>query len=47
MAKKLNDPRKGNKNLGTKHRGLGILINSEPEIPQNEKYQAKSLTLKM
>ena len=41
MAKKLNDPSKGNKNLGTKHRGLGVLINSEPEIPQNEKLSNK------
>ena len=41
MAKKLSDPSKGNKNLGTKHRGLGVLINSEPEIPQNEKLSNK------
>lgn len=37
MAKKLNDPSKGNKNLGTKQRGLGMLINPEPEIQQKEK----------
>ena len=37
MAKKLNDPSKGNKNLGTKQRGIGVLINPEPEIQQKEK----------
>ncbi|MEB2774556.1 hypothetical protein SYJ56_04520 [Algoriphagus sp. D3-2-R+10] len=31
MAKKLNDSSKGNKNLGIKQRGLGMLINTEPE----------------
>ena len=36
MAKKLNYPRKSNKNLGTKQRGLGMLINSEPETQQKE-----------
>lgn len=41
MAKKLNDPSKGNKNLGPKHRGLGVLINSEPEIQQKEKSSNK------
>lgn len=41
MAKKLNDPSKGNKNLGTKQRGLGMLINSEPEIQQKEKVSSK------
>jgi hypothetical protein len=41
MAKKLNDPSKGNKNVGTKQRGIGVLINSEPEIPQNEKVSSK------
>ncbi|MEB2786555.1 hypothetical protein [Algoriphagus persicinus] len=41
MAKKLNDPSKGNKNLGTKQRGLGMLINPEPEIPQKVKASSK------
>ena len=41
MAKKLNDPSKGNKNLGTKQRGIGVLINSEPEIQQKEKVSSK------
>jgi hypothetical protein len=41
MAKKLNDPSKGNKNLGSKQRGLGMLINSEPEIQQKEKVSSK------
>ena len=41
MAKKLNDPSKGNKNLGTQQRGLGMLINSEPETPQKEKTSSK------
>ncbi|MEB2774561.1 hypothetical protein SYJ56_04545 [Algoriphagus sp. D3-2-R+10] len=37
MSKKLNDPSKGNKNLGTKQIGLGMLINANPETPQKEK----------
>ncbi|WP_373400036.1 hypothetical protein V8V91_10675 [Algoriphagus halophilus] len=37
MAKKLNDPSKGNKNLGTPKRGLGMLINSEPKSQQKQK----------
>lgn len=41
MAKKLNDPSKGNKNLGTQPRGLGMLINAEPETPQKEKISSK------
>ena len=41
MAKKLNDPSKGNKNLGTKQRGLGMLINPEQEIQQKEKVSSK------
>ena len=41
MAKKLNDPRKGNKNLGTTKRGLSMLINSEPELQQKEKTSSK------
>lgn len=41
MAKKLNDPSKGNKNLGTKQRGIGVLINSKPEIQQKEKVSSK------
>ncbi|WP_157243506.1 hypothetical protein [Algoriphagus resistens] len=41
MAKKLNDPSKGNKNLGAKQRGLGMLINSEPELPQKETVSSK------
>lgn len=41
MAKKLNDPSKGNKNLGTKQRGIAVLINSEPEIQQKEKGSSK------
>ncbi|WP_232424886.1 hypothetical protein [Algoriphagus resistens] len=41
MAKKLNDPSKGNENIGTKQRGLGMLINSEPEPPQKEKKSSK------
>jgi hypothetical protein len=41
MAKKLNDPSKGNKNLGSKQRGLGMLINAEPETPQKEKTSSK------
>lgn len=41
MAKKLNDPSKGNKNLGTKQRGIGVLINSEPEIQQKENVSSK------
>ncbi len=41
MAKKLNDPSKGNKNLGSQQRGLGMLINSEPEIQQKEKVSSK------
>ncbi len=41
MAKKLNDPSKGNKNLGSKQRGLGMLINPEPELPQKEKASSK------
>jgi hypothetical protein len=44
MANKLNDPSKSNKNLGTKQQGIGVLINSVPEIQQKKKYQAKSLT---
>jgi hypothetical protein len=41
MAKKLNDPSKGNKNLGTQQRGLGMLINAEPDTPQKEKTSSK------
>ena len=41
MAKKLNDPSKGNKNLGTKQRGIGVLINPEPEVQQKEKVSSK------
>ena len=41
MAKKLNDPSKGNKNLGTKQRGLGMLINSDHETQQKEKNSSK------
>ena len=41
MAKKLNDPSMGNKNLGSKQRGLGMLINAEPETPQKEKTSSK------
>ena len=41
MAKKLNDPSKGNKNLGTKQRGLGMLINSDHETQQKEKVSSK------
>ncbi|WP_232425008.1 hypothetical protein [Algoriphagus resistens] len=41
MAKILSDPSKGNKNLGTKQRGLGMLINSEPEPQQKEKVSSK------
>lgn len=41
MAKKLNDPSKGNKNLGAKQRGLGMLINPEPETQQKEKISIK------
>ena len=41
MAKKLNDPSKGNKNLGTQQRGLTMLINAEPETPQKEKTSSK------
>ena len=41
MAKRLNDPSKGNKNLGTSKRGLGMLINPEPESQQNEKASSK------
>lgn len=44
MAKKLNDPSKENKNLGTNQRGLGMPINSEPELSQKKKYQAKNST---
>jgi hypothetical protein len=41
MAKKLNDPSKGNKNLGNQQRGLGMLINAEPETQQKEKTSSK------
>ena len=41
MAKKLNDPSKGNKNLGTKQRGIRVLFNSEPEIQKKEKLSSK------
>jgi hypothetical protein len=41
MAKKLNDPSKGNKNLGNMKRGLGILINPEPEVQQKVKVSNK------
>ncbi|WP_373400041.1 hypothetical protein V8V91_10700 [Algoriphagus halophilus] len=41
MAKKLNDPSKGNKNLGTPKRGPGMLINSEPETQQKEKASSR------
>lgn len=41
MAKKLNDPSKGNKNLGTKQSGFGMLINPEPEKQQKEKVSSK------
>jgi hypothetical protein len=41
MAKKLNDPSKGNKNLGTKQRGLSMLINPDPETQQKEKTSNK------
>lgn len=41
MAKKLNDPSKGNKNLGSKQRGIGMLINAEPETLQKEKVSGK------
>jgi len=41
MAKKLNDPSKGNNNLGTPKKGLGMLINSEPESQQKEKTSSK------
>ena len=41
MAKELNDPSKGNKNLGTKQRRIGVLINPEPEIQQKEKVSTK------
>ena len=34
MARKLNDPSKGNKNLGTQQTGLGTMINSGPETLQ-------------
>ena len=43
MAKKLNDASKGNKNLGTSKRGLGMLINPEPETQQKEKVSSKEL----
>ena len=46
MSKKLNDPSKGNKNLGTKQRGLGMLINSDPETQQNEKVSSKEFDTK-
>ena len=39
MTKKLNNPNKGNKNLGTTKRGLGMLINPEPQ--QKEKASSK------
>jgi len=41
MAKKLNDPSKGNKNLGTLKSCLGMLINTEPESQQKEKVSSK------
>ena len=41
MAKKLNDPSKGNKDLGAPKRGLGMLINSEPESQQKAKASIK------
>lgn len=41
MAKKLNDLCKGNKNLGTKQRGIGPQINPDPEIQQKEKVSNK------
>lgn len=41
MAMKLNDPSKGNKNLGNLKRGLGMLINSEPASQQKEKTSSK------
>ena len=37
----LNDPSKGNKNLATKQRRIGMLINSEPELQQKEKVSSK------
>lgn len=37
MAKKLNDPSEGNKNLGVNQRGLGMLLKSENEKQQKEK----------
>ena len=42
MAKKLNDPSKGNKKLGTPKRRLGMLINSQPESPQKENTSSKA-----
>ena len=36
MAKKLNDPSKVKKNIGTKNRGLGMPIN--PESLQKEQF---------
>ncbi|MDE0561986.1 hypothetical protein OU792_18460 [Algoriphagus sp. NF] len=41
MAEKVNDPSKGNKNLGTKQRGLGMLFNFELELQQKEKVSNK------
>ncbi|WP_232424883.1 hypothetical protein [Algoriphagus resistens] len=41
MATKLNNPSKGNKNLGIKQRGLGMLIKSDPETQQKEKVSSK------
>lgn len=35
--------KRGNKNLETSKRGLGMLINSESESQQNEKNQANSI----
>ncbi|WP_373400029.1 hypothetical protein V8V91_10640 [Algoriphagus halophilus] len=47
MAKKLNDPSKGNKNLETPKRGLGMLINPETETQQKKKHPAEYSTMKM
>lgn len=46
MAKNLNNPSKRNKNLDTPKRGLGILINPEPETYQKEKASNKEFDTK-
>tara|TARA_R110000850_G_scaffold120328_3_gene237699 strand:- start:6162 stop:6296 length:135 start_codon:yes stop_codon:yes gene_type:complete len=43
---KLNNQIKGNKNLGIKQRGIGMLIGPDPETPQ-KKFPVQNLTQRL